>query len=272
MDQKLVTVPKTKQSFTAEDFGFEERAGAATPTTTKVPLTTAIVDAIEMTAPAKGKGPFTAEDFGFEKGTEVVSRIDAKGKGPFIAEDFGFEKDTKVVSRIEQYPAAPSRTAPESATVSFREKEPAAVMPVSFARAAPSQLATVPTSSTHAAPPSREQQAKVSYAGTPREYQPEQPVIEEEDMETIYVNQVVAPEDFEYAFEYGPDLIRFSRDEIENMKSIGEPGTSAGLRLLDCSNIREGLVLLGYKPMSALKDYQNLKHAYFLYPDETVSF
>ncbi|KAJ3156664.1 X-ray repair cross-complementing protein 6 [Geranomyces michiganensis] len=52
---------------------------------------------------------------------------------------------------------------------------------------------------------------------------------------------------------YGGEKVVFTKEEVDSMKYICKPG----------------LVLLGFKPRSALKDKHNIKHASFIYPDES---
>jgi ATP-dependent DNA helicase 2 subunit 1 len=53
-------------------------------------------------------------------------------------------------------------------------------------------------------------------------------------------------------YPYGGEKVLFTDDEMKTVKTFGEPG----------------LVLMGFKPQSALEIYHNIKSAYFLYPDE----
>ncbi|KAI8984187.1 SPOC like C-terminal domain-containing protein [Mycotypha africana] len=61
------------------------------------------------------------------------------------------------------------------------------------------------------------------------------------------------PTDIQFSYEYGGEDIVFSREELEQIKTVKQPG----------------IYVLGYRDISALKMYHQLTHPYFLYPDET---
>ncbi|KAJ3175853.1 X-ray repair cross-complementing protein 6 [Geranomyces variabilis] len=63
----------------------------------------------------------------------------------------------------------------------------------------------------------------------------------------------VGTKDFKKYWMYGGAKIVFSQEEVASMKYMCKPS----------------LVLLGFKPRSALKDKHNVKHATFIYPDES---
>jgi len=72
----------------------------------------------------------------------------------------------------------------------------------------------------------------------------------EAEMKKVFVS----PADYQYAYAYGGEQILFTKDEIAQMKSLGE----------------SGLQLVGFKPLAALKAYENMRPSYYLYPDEDV--
>jgi ATP-dependent DNA helicase 2 subunit 1 len=61
-------------------------------------------------------------------------------------------------------------------------------------------------------------------------------------------------EQIAHYYPYGGERIRFSKEELQDIKTIDKPG----------------LRLMGFKPRSALKSYYNIKSASFIYPDESV--
>ncbi|KAI9029362.1 SPOC like C-terminal domain-containing protein [Hyaloraphidium curvatum] len=61
------------------------------------------------------------------------------------------------------------------------------------------------------------------------------------------------PREIKYYYPYGGENVFFTKDEVKEMRSFGEPG----------------LHLLGFKPKSAVKLHHTIKHSTFLYPDET---
>jgi ATP-dependent DNA helicase 2 subunit 1 len=70
----------------------------------------------------------------------------------------------------------------------------------------------------------------------------------DEDTGTLLVDSQIR-----YVYEFGGEKIFFQKEEIQNIKHLDRV---------------EGLRLMGFKPISRLKYYHNLKHASFLYPDE----
>ncbi|KAJ1543826.1 X-ray repair cross-complementing protein 6, partial [Nowakowskiella sp. JEL0078] len=66
---------------------------------------------------------------------------------------------------------------------------------------------------------------------------------------------VLLPTDLKYVYNYGAggDRAIFGPDEVKLIKTFGDPG----------------LVLLGFKPRSALRDIDNVNHSLFIYPDES---
>jgi len=76
------------------------------------------------------------------------------------------------------------------------------------------------------------------------------------DLSTTWVchdtTQPLFPSDFKYSYVYGGKLVVFTKDELFKIRNFGKPG----------------LTLLGFKPMSKLKFQYNIKHPYFIYPDE----
>jgi hypothetical protein len=58
------------------------------------------------------------------------------------------------------------------------------------------------------------------------------------------------------AFPFGGSLVSFSKDEIQSLK-ISEP---------------PGITIMGFKDISALKIYHNIRTSSFVYPDEQVRF
>jgi ATP-dependent DNA helicase 2 subunit 1 len=76
------------------------------------------------------------------------------------------------------------------------------------------------------------------------------------DLSTTWVchdtTQPLFPSDFKYSYIYGGKLVVFTKDELFKIRNFGKPG----------------LTLLGFKPLSKLKFQYNIKHPYFIYPDE----
>ncbi|KAJ3396105.1 X-ray repair cross-complementing protein 6 [Lobulomyces angularis] len=64
--------------------------------------------------------------------------------------------------------------------------------------------------------------------------------------------QYLLPTDIKYFYEYGGERVVFTKEELVGLKNFGDPS----------------LVLLGFKPFSALKMQQNIKHPSFIYPNE----
>eukprot|EP00833_Pecoramyces_ruminatium_P009181 jgi/Orpsp1_1/1183213/evm.model.c7180000084270.1 len=76
------------------------------------------------------------------------------------------------------------------------------------------------------------------------------------DLSTTWIchdtTQPLFPSDFKYSYSYGGKLVVFTKDELLKIRNFGKPG----------------LTLLGFKPISKLKFQYNIKHPYFIYPDE----
>jgi len=76
------------------------------------------------------------------------------------------------------------------------------------------------------------------------------------DLSTTWIchdtTQPLFPSDFKYSYVYGGKLVVFTKDELFKIRNFGKPG----------------LTLLGFKPKSKLKFQYNIKHPYFIYPDE----
>jgi len=76
------------------------------------------------------------------------------------------------------------------------------------------------------------------------------------DLSTTWIchdtTQPLFPSDFKYSYSYGGKLVVFTKDELFKIRNFGKPG----------------LTLLGFKPKSKLKFQYNIKHPYFIYPDE----
>ncbi|OUM69610.1 hypothetical protein PIROE2DRAFT_2478 [Piromyces sp. E2] len=76
------------------------------------------------------------------------------------------------------------------------------------------------------------------------------------DLSTTWIchdtTQPLFPSDFKYSYVYGGKLVVFTKDELFRIRNFGKPG----------------LTLLGFKPKSKLKFQYNIKHPYFIYPDE----
>eukprot|EP01132_Coremiostelium_polycephalum_P010819 gene10819-13255_t len=60
------------------------------------------------------------------------------------------------------------------------------------------------------------------------------------------------PSQIKYCYYYGGEPIILSKDEMEQIRSID----------------RQGIVLLGFKPVETVKAHRSIKHASFLFPDE----
>ncbi|EGD75913.1 hypothetical protein PTSG_00622 [Salpingoeca rosetta] len=60
--------------------------------------------------------------------------------------------------------------------------------------------------------------------------------------------------DMKYSFTYGGEKIVFDKTEVDQMRTFGSPG----------------LLLLGFKPRSALHKEYNVKKSSFIYPDESL--
>lgn len=65
---------------------------------------------------------------------------------------------------------------------------------------------------------------------------------------------LLMPSQIKYAYVYGGEQVIFSKEEIQKIKTIEQPG----------------LTIMGFKARSALKIHHNVRHASFLYPDEKV--
>ena len=63
---------------------------------------------------------------------------------------------------------------------------------------------------------------------------------------------VLSSTDMEFYYPFGGEKAIFTKEEISKMKYFGPPG----------------LLLLGFKPQSRLKVYHNIRHSYFLVPDD----
>eukprot|EP01121_Diplochlamys_sp_Union-15-3_P011126 TRINITY_DN3189_c0_g1_i8.p1 TRINITY_DN3189_c0_g1~~TRINITY_DN3189_c0_g1_i8.p1 ORF type:complete len:423 (+),score=69.93 TRINITY_DN3189_c0_g1_i8:321-1589(+) len=63
---------------------------------------------------------------------------------------------------------------------------------------------------------------------------------------------ILRPSQIIYSYLYGGKEVFFEKEDIDTMKLLSKP----------C------LRLLGFKPRTALKDYHNLKHSIFIYPDD----
>jgi ATP-dependent DNA helicase 2 subunit 1 len=77
------------------------------------------------------------------------------------------------------------------------------------------------------------------------------------DTKTQWVNARTGKEvektEMKYYLPYGGAKVEFTRSEVDEMKIKMQPG----------------IFLLGFKPRSWLKDYYNVSHSYFIYPDES---
>ncbi|KYQ90183.1 ATP-dependent DNA helicase [Tieghemostelium lacteum] len=69
----------------------------------------------------------------------------------------------------------------------------------------------------------------------------------------VDTNSALLPSQIKYTYYYGGEPIIFSKDEMDQIKSMD----------------RVGLTLLGFKPSSTLKIHQMIKHSSFIVPDET---
>lgn len=68
--------------------------------------------------------------------------------------------------------------------------------------------------------------------------------------------------DVDHAYVFGSEnnlrsLVRFSKAEMQKLRSFGQ---------------EPGIRILGFKPIRELHFYENIKHAYFIYPSDLVSF
>jgi len=77
-----------------------------------------------------------------------------------------------------------------------------------------------------------------------------------------------------HSFPYGDAPVFFEKEEINNIKAIDKPGTTQLViicvqQLID-GYLVAGIRLMGFKPISTLKHHYNLKHAYFIYPDDAA--
>lgn len=68
----------------------------------------------------------------------------------------------------------------------------------------------------------------------------------EETGHSLYKNQIGT------FFPLGGEKIRLEQEEMKKVKNFSSPG----------------MKLMGFKPKSFLKIYHNIKHSYFMYPDE----
>ncbi|CAO3641074.1 unnamed protein product [Mucor hiemalis] len=64
--------------------------------------------------------------------------------------------------------------------------------------------------------------------------------------------QYLTPLDIKHGYEYGGELVAFTKDEIKTLLTVREPS----------------LLLLGFKQRSTLKNHHQIVHPYFIYPDE----
>lgn len=65
---------------------------------------------------------------------------------------------------------------------------------------------------------------------------------------------ILTENQIKYYHVFGTEKAFFKQEEINEIKTIGEPG----------------LVLMGFKPRSRLKDWHNYRASYFVHPDETT--
>ncbi|KAI8088997.1 SPOC like C-terminal domain-containing protein [Halteromyces radiatus] len=92
--------------------------------------------------------------------------------------------------------------------------------------------------------------------GSPKKVLTEGERIQEVQTVTAYQcmdsNLFLTDYDVKYFFPYGGEKVVFTKDEINAMRNVGDPG----------------LTLLGFRPHSILSNYPNVKHSYFIYPSE----
>ncbi|KAI9255908.1 SPOC like C-terminal domain-containing protein [Helicostylum pulchrum] len=65
--------------------------------------------------------------------------------------------------------------------------------------------------------------------------------------------QILMPMHLKHGFQYGEELVEFTKEEIKKLKKIRDPS----------------LLVLGFKNKKALKAHHQLTHPYFIFPDET---
>jgi len=62
--------------------------------------------------------------------------------------------------------------------------------------------------------------------------------------------------------------LRFTDSEVAEMKSMGVPPRESDIMIVLISEIK----ILGFQSADLLQIDENIKHSYFIYPDENVSF
>lgn len=65
--------------------------------------------------------------------------------------------------------------------------------------------------------------------------------------------EYLTPLDIKHGYEYGGELVSFTKDELNALLTVREPS----------------IVLLGFKQRSTLKNHHQITHPYFIYPDES---
>ncbi|KAI8075996.1 SPOC like C-terminal domain-containing protein [Thamnidium elegans] len=65
--------------------------------------------------------------------------------------------------------------------------------------------------------------------------------------------QILMPMHLKHGFQYGEELVEFTKEEIKKLKKIRDPS----------------LLILGFKHKKALKAHHQLTHPYFIFPDDT---
>ena len=92
-----------------------------------------------------------------------------------------------------------------------------------------------------------------------------------EDTSTLLIESQIR-----HAITYGGENVIFTKAEIAHIKAIGaEPGTALFVCLLVCVPktkyyAKIGMKILGFKPISMITNDLNIRHASFIYPNETV--
>ena len=94
--------------------------------------------------------------------------------------------------------------------------------------------------------PAKKPTAKKVNAANNKLLKPTTKLICEETGHTLYSNQIGT------YFPLGGEKVRLDHTEMKQIKSFQTPG----------------MKLVGFKPRSYLKVYHNIKHSYFMYPDE----
>lgn len=88
--------------------------------------------------------------------------------------------------------------------------------------------------------------------------------------------------DIDVAFSFGGDAslrskVRFSPNEMKALRMFGQKPseserTNVPIMMTDTKrSLLSGIKILGFKPITELRFYENVKHSYFIYPSDDVS-